>query len=77
MVISDSGSQLTVASVVISEYLSQPEFSRYLSEHGIKQFEFKQYFKGNSALGSPVEICVKFVKKLVFDAIRNLGPKTP
>ena len=36
---------------------------------GIKSFNFDHYFKGKSELGSLVETCVKFVKKLIFSSI--------
>ena len=42
---------------------------KFLSEHGIGNFEFTQYYKGNSSLGSLVESLVKIVKRLLHGAI--------
>ena len=70
-VFSDLGSQLTVGTSMIADYLLDVETMTYLNENGIKNVKFEQYFKGNSALGSLVEVCVKFIKRLLFGAIKN------
>ena len=68
-IISDSGSQLTVASKLIADVLKDTQTVTYLNRHNVKNFEFKHYPPGNSSLGSLVEIMVKFVKKLLFGSV--------
>ena len=70
-VFSDLGSQLTAGTNLITGYLSDVETISFFDENGIKPMKFQQYFKGNSALGSLVEVCVKFTKRLIFGSIRN------
>lgn len=70
-IFSDLGSQITAGAAVISPFLDNPETASYLSEYGIKSVKFDQYYKGDSSLGSLVEICVKFTKRLIFGSIRN------
>ena len=72
---SDLGTQLTAGSDLLTKQMSQPAFQDYLNENGIKQFSFKHYFKGNSSLGSTVEICVKLIKRLIYGSIRNSSLK--
>ncbi|XP_068229237.1 uncharacterized protein [Palaemon carinicauda] len=69
--ISDQGSQLVAGGNVILDYLKDPEVKLYLEENGIKNLQFEQFFKGNSALGSMVESCVKLTKRCLFGAMRN------
>ena len=69
LILSDSGSQLTAASNLLADFMKDPETKKYLSEFNIADFEFQHYYKGNSSLGSLVEICVKLVKRLLFGAI--------
>ena len=69
--ISDQGSQLVAGGDVILDYLKDPEVKLYLEENGIKNLQFEQFFKGNSALGSMVQSCVKLTKRCLFGAIRN------
>jgi hypothetical protein len=71
LVVSDLGSQLTVGANIIRNFLDNAETHAYFSEHGIGRFRFEHYFIGNSFLGSLVEVCVKFVKRLMYGAIRN------
>jgi len=71
-VLSDSGSQLVSAGRLISDIMSTREATEYLTENGIKYVGFEHYSRGNSSLGSPVEVCVKQTKRLIFGAIRNL-----
>jgi len=71
-VFSDLGSQIVSGGNVISEILGETDTKTYLSKRGIDYQGFNQYFKGNSALGSLVEVCVKLTKKLIYGAIRNL-----
>lgn len=70
-VLSDAGSQLVAGSKLISSLMADEEVSIFLHENGIKDFNMEQYPKGQSALGSLVEICVKFTKRLIYGAIRN------
>ena len=54
---------------MIAACLNDIQSKNYLEEMGIKSVNFDHYFKGKSALGSLVETCVKFVKKLIFSTI--------
>ena len=56
---------------VISSFLNDLDSQLYFEENKVKPISFQQYFKGASQLGSLVEICVKMVKRLIFEAIRN------
>ena len=71
LVMSDLGSQITAGTALVADYLDNAETKSYLAEHGIKSIKFQQYFKGNSSLGSLVEICVKFAKRLIYGSIKN------
>lgn len=68
-VTSDMGSQLVAGANVIKTHLSSLTMKDFLAEHGINNFTFDQYDKGNSELGSLVEITVKLTKKLIHGAI--------
>ena len=70
-VFSDSGSQLVAGSNIVADLLNNVETQAFLAEHDISCPEFEQYFKGNSALGSLVEVCVKQVKRLMFGSVGN------
>ena len=67
--ISDLGSQLVSASNVIKDYMKDHETQSYFERNGVKSLEFDQFVKGHSQLGSMVEVCVKFTKRLIFGAI--------
>jgi len=69
--ISDLGSQFTAGSKIIEEYLKDDDFVNFFRENNIQPVQFQNYFKGNSALGSLAEVCVKFSKKLIYGAVRN------
>ncbi|XP_068207532.1 uncharacterized protein [Palaemon carinicauda] len=69
--ISDLGSQLTTGSRIIGTFLYDFETHVFFEENDIKPLKFEHYAKGNSSLGSLVESCVKMVKKLIFNSIRN------
>lgn len=71
-VFSDLGSQLVAGGNIVTDFLNDADTTLYLQEHGITFSGFHQYFKGNSELGSLVEVCVKFTKRLIFGAIRNM-----
>ena len=70
-IFSDSGSQITSAANQISKYLDDVKVKEFFVDTGIEKIEFFHYFKGDSSLGSLVEICVKLVKRLLFGSIRN------
>ena len=67
----DLGSQLTAGANIISDFLNEPETQSYFDSQNIKPLTFQHYFKGCSELGSMVEVCVKFSKRLIFGAIKN------
>lgn len=69
--ISDMGSQLVAGGNIVVDFLKDPEVRIYFEENGMKSVRFEHFFKGNSALGSMVESCVKLTKKLIYSAIRN------
>jgi len=71
LVFSDLGSQLTAGANLMQEFLESSQSREYLLENGIESLKFSHYFKGNSALGSLVEVCVKFVKRIIYGAVRN------
>lgn len=71
LIFSDLGSQIVAGAKIVKEYLNDPETLRYLNNNGIERFQFDHYFKGNSSMGSLVEICVKFVKRLIYGSVRN------
>lgn len=70
-IFSDLGSQFTAGAGIIADLLKEPSTKDFLQQNGVLNVSFEQYFKGNSSLGSLVEICVKFVKRLIYGAIRN------
>ena len=70
-VFSDAGSQIVAGSNIISDFLKSVEIKNYLQENGVDAVDFQQYAKGNSELGSLVEVCVKFIKRLIYGAVKN------
>ena len=70
-VLSDLGTQLVAGGNLITDLLKDPETQLYFQEHNVNPTSFDQYFKGNHALGSLVESCVKMTKRLIPGAIRN------
>ena len=70
-IMSDLGSQLVAGANIISDHLNSVESKTFLAENGIHPVKFEQYFKGNSALGSLIEICVKLTKRLIYGAIKK------
>ena len=68
-ILSDSGSQLTVASKLIVDLLKDTKTTTYLNRHNVKNFQFTHYPAGNSSLGSLVEIIVKFAKRLLHGSV--------
>ena len=69
--VSDLGSQIVAGANTISSFINDPSSQLYFEEKGIKPLTFEHYFKGQSQLGSLVEVCVKLVKRLIFGSIRN------
>lgn len=70
--LSDLGSQIQAGANVIRTFLSDHETSQFFSANGMTQIKFQHYAKGNSSLGSLIEICVKQVKYLMFKSIGSL-----
>ena len=70
-IFSDLGSQITSAAKQIEGFLSEQEVSSYLSQNNIESVSFQHYSKGNSSLGSLVEVFVKFIKRLIQSSVRN------
>ena len=66
---SDLGTQLKAGAAVISDFLEDFECAEYFREHGIPKLTFNQYAKGNSALGSLVEVLIKQTKSLIIKSI--------
>ena len=69
--ISDLGSQLTAGAKVITDFLNESEIHDFLQKNGIQKMSFQNYSKGNSALGSMVEVLVKETKRLIHKTVRN------
>jgi hypothetical protein len=69
---SDLGTQLQAGANLISTFLSDHDTQQFLNSNGINPIKFQHYPKGNSALGSMVEVCVKQVKYLIYKSIRNV-----
>ena len=69
--ISDLGSQLVSGAKIISEFMNDIESQKFFRELNVDPVTFEQYFKGNSQLGSMVEICVKLTKRLIYGGIKN------
>ncbi len=71
LVLSDLGSQIVAGSNIIHDFIKDAETQIFLQENNVKNITFEQYFKGNSALGSLVESCVKLTKRLLYGSIGN------
>jgi hypothetical protein len=69
---SDLGTQLQAGANLISTFLSDHDTQQFFSSNGIRPVQFQHYPKGNSSLGSMVEVCVKQVKYLIYKSIRNV-----
>lgn len=70
-VVSDLSTQLVAGANLISNHLKSVEYKNYLTEHGIDKITHEQYFKGDSSLGSLLEICAKLTKRLIYGAIKT------
>ena len=68
-IFSDLGSSFKPAADTIVSFLNDVETVTFLQEKNISLPEFQQYFKGNSSLGSLVEILVKSSKKLISNTL--------
>ena len=68
---SDLGSQLVAGANSISSFINDLETKQYFEENNVTALSFQHYFRGASQLGSLVEVCVKFTKRLIFGAIKN------
>ena len=62
---SDLGTQITAGANIIKTFLNDYTCQEYLKQKGISNFNFEHYYKGHSELGSLVEVCVKFTKRLI------------
>lgn len=69
--VSDLGSQIQAGANSILTFLNDFETRQYFEQNNIQLTTFQHYSKGNSSLGSIVEICVKQTKQLLFKSIRN------
>ena len=69
--LSDQGSQIKAGANIIRSFLDDLETREFLESHGINEIQFKNYPKGNSALGSLVESLVKQTKHMMCKAIRS------
>ena len=70
--VSDQGTRILAGVNSIKAFLSDYETQTYFDSQGIKSVTFQHYAKGNSTLGSLVEICIKAVKQLIFKSIRTV-----
>lgn len=69
--VSDLGTQLKAGANMMKDFLSDSDTLEYFELHNVKPVSFANYPKGNSSLGSLVEVCVKQVKLLIKKSIRN------
>lgn len=70
-VYSDMGTQLVAGGNLIEDFFNDHEIHKYFKENNAEVTKFTQFFKGNSALGSLVESCVKITKRLLFGSIKR------
>ena len=68
---SDLGSQISAGFNILRTFLDDFDTQKYFEECGISKLSLTQFCKGNSALGSLVECCVKSTKRLIYKSIRN------
>ena len=71
VVISDMGSNIVPAGNIVMNFLNDVETQSYFDSNNIRSTTFDQFYKGNSSLGSIVEICVKLSKRLIYGSIKN------
>ena len=69
--LSDLGSQIQAGAHTIKAFLSDFETRQFLGANGIQDVQFQHYAKGNSALGSLIETCVKQIKFFIQKSIRT------
>ena len=69
--ISDLGTQIKSGGTIMSNFLNDSDTHNFLENYGINKISFNQYSKGNSSLGSLVEILVKQTKHLISKTISN------
>ena len=67
--LSDLGSQITAGTRIVTDFLDDFHCVEFFEQHGIKSVTFEHYAKGNSSLGSLVEVCVKQTKFLIVKSI--------
>ena len=66
---SDLGSQIVTGTRIIADFLDDIHCKEFFEQHGSKSLTFEHYAKGNSSLGSLVEVCVKQTKFLITKSI--------
>ena len=67
--LSDLGSQITAGATIIKNFLNDNLTEAYFKEHNVTSIKFDHYPKGNSSLGSLVEVMVKQTKHLLVKSI--------
>ena len=70
--ISDLGSQIRAGASIITAYLGDSDTQSFLDVNNVRWMKFRHFAKGNSALGSLVEICVKQVKLLIYKTVKRV-----
>ena len=69
---SDMGSQILAGANLIRTFLDDPGTKEYFESNGMQVTKFNHFSKGNSSLGSLIEVCVKQAKQLIQKSIRTL-----
>ena len=70
--ISDLGSQIQAGANIITAFFNDFETNKFFESNGVKSTSFQHYAKGNSSLGSLIEICVKQIKLLIYKSIKTV-----
>ena len=67
----DLGSQIQSGFNVLKAFLSDYETKKFFAANGVREITFQHYPKGNSSLGSLIEVLVKQVKFLLAKSIKT------
>ena len=70
--LSDLGSQIQAGGKIIENFLDDPTTREFFEQYNMQVSKFDQFAKGNSALGSLVEVMVKMTKQLLYKSIRKM-----
>ena len=70
-IFSDAGSQIVAGANIIRDMVKDYAAKEFFDEHGIRVTQFVHHPKGNKALGSLVESCVKLSKRLISKSIQR------